>query len=327
VQRLADEQIADLAARSGSGGLYLDLPLGVHPGGFDVWRSPDSFAFGVAGGAPPDRFFTKGQNWSFAPLHPEAMRRDGYRYWIGCLRHHLEHSAALRIDHFMGLHRLYWVPDGMSADQGTYVQYPAEEMYAIVCLESQRSRARIIGEDLGTVPKYVRARMAEHGVGRMFVAQFSFKPELETAPAGSLAVVNTHDTPTFAAFWRGLDIDDRLDMGLISEEDAAVERDGRSKLRAGLAAYFGVQPEPEAVLEACLREMGAGPAEGVLANLEDLWGETQPQNTPGTGAERPNWRRRARLSLEQIRKSADVRRFLEVLDAARRRDSTSAARR
>src|SRR5690606_15093299 len=127
---------------------------------------------------------------------------------------------------FMGLHRLYWVPRGLPADQGTYVQYPADEMYAVVCVESQRRRARIIGEDLGTVPKYVRARMARHGVGRMFVAQFSFKPALEPAPASALAVVNTHDTPTWASFWQGLDIDDRLTMGLLTEDEARAERDG-----------------------------------------------------------------------------------------------------
>lgn len=323
VQRLADAQIADLAARSGAGGLYLDLPLGVHSGGFDVWRRPDSFAFGVAGGAPPDRFFTKGQNWSFAPLHPEAMRRDGYRYWIGCLRHHLTHSAALRVDHFMGLHRLFWVPRGMEADQGAYVQYPAEEMYAVVCLESVRRRARIIGEDLGTVPKHVRVRMAEHGIGRTYVAQFSFRPRLEPAPPGSFAVVNTHDTPTFAAFWQGLDIDDRLQMRLINEQEAADERAARERFRWEVARSFGVEPNAEAVLEACLREMAEGPAEGVLATLEDLWGETQPQNTPGTGSERPNWRRRARLSLEQMRESTEVRRFLDILAEIRPQKETA----
>src|SRR5690606_10961445 len=149
----------------------------------------------------------------------------------------------------------------------------------------------------------VRARMARHGVGRMFVAQFSFKPELEPAPPSSLAVVNTHDTPTWASFWNGLDIDDRLALGLLDEGEARAERDSRARFRQEVARRFGVPAEADAVLEAVLRDMAAGPAEGVLATLEDLWGETQPQNTPGTGAERSNWRRRARLSLEQMRTS------------------------
>ena len=161
VQWLAHQQLAELGGAAGEPGLYLDLPLGVHAGGFDVWRRPGDFAFGASGGAPPDRFFTKGQNWGFAPLHPGALRGEGLDYWRACLRHHLQHAGVLRLDHFMALHRLYWVPEGMPASEGTYVQYPADEMYATVCLESARHKAWIIGEDLGTVPEYVQRRMAE----------------------------------------------------------------------------------------------------------------------------------------------------------------------
>lgn len=320
-QKLADEQLAGLAARAGEPGLYLDLPLGVHPAGFDVWRAPDSFAAGVAGGAPPDRFFTKGQNWSFSPLHPQKIREDGLDYWFRCLRHHLKHAGVLRLDHFMGLHRLYWIPRGAEASEGTYVQYPAEELYAAVCLESARNQAWIVGEDLGTVPKYVQRRMSDHGIDRMYVAQFSVrdnpKAALEPSPGNAVATVNTHDTPSWAAFWAGEDIDDQVSMGLIKPEEALLAREGRAKARAALAEYFDVEEDGEAVLQAVLADMGSGPARAVIATLEDLWGETAPQNTPGTSRERPNWRRKARLSLEEMRASTDVVEALRGLATAR----------
>ncbi|MCB1020186.1 MAG: 4-alpha-glucanotransferase, partial [Acidobacteria bacterium] len=291
-QKMAAEQLAGLAARAAEPGLYLDLPLGVHPAGFDVWRAPESFAAGVAGGAPPDRFFTKGQNWSFSPLHPQQIREDGLDYWFRCLRHHLEHAGVLRLDHFMGLHRLYWIPRGAEASEGTYVQYPAEELYAAVCLESARNQAWIIGEDLGTVPKYVQKRMAEHAIDRMYVAQFSVRDNpraaLEPSPANAVAAVNTHDTPSWAAFWAGEDIDGQVEMGLLTEDEAALAREGRKRARAALAAYFGTAEDGAAVLRAVVEDMGAGAARAVIVTLEDLWGETAPQNTPGTGPERPN---------------------------------------
>ncbi len=321
VQTLAEEQLGRLAANTGEPGLYLDLPLGVHPAGFDVWRAPESFAAGVAGGAPPDRFFTKGQNWNFSPLHPEHVRRDGLDYWFRCLRHHLRHAGVLRLDHFMGLHRLYWIPRGAEASEGTYVQYPAEELYAAVCLESVRNRAWMIGEDLGTVPGYVRKRMSRHGIDRMHVGQFSVRDDaskaLKAAPANAVATVNTHDTPTWAAFWAGDDIDDQVSMGLLTEAEAEAAREGRAKARSALAEFLDVAETADAVLAAVLERMGRGDARAVIVTLEDLWGEIAPQNTPGTGRERPNWRRKAGLSLEQMQASRKVVESLRALAAAR----------
>ncbi len=300
-QWTAERQLDEL------GPLYLDLPLGTHPGGFDVWRQPAAFAEGVSGGAPPDRFFIHGQDWSFSPLHPETVRRDGHAHLRACLRHHLRRSAILRIDHFMGLHRLYWIPRGASAAEGTYVQYPAEELYAVVCLESTRARARVVGEDLGTVPEYVRRRMREHAIDRMYVAQFSFKPNsedvIEEPPADSLASVNTHDTPMFAAFWEGLDIDLRVELGLLTEAEAEEARRARAEARERIAATLGTAADRDAVLRALLERLARSPARTVMVSLEDLWGETEPQNTPGSGQERPNWRRRARLTLDEMKKS------------------------
>ncbi|MCB1020962.1 MAG: 4-alpha-glucanotransferase, partial [Acidobacteria bacterium] len=207
------------------------------------------------------------------------------------------------------------------ASEGTYVQYPAEELYAAVCLESARNQAWIIGEDLGTVPKYVQKRMAEHAIDRMYVAQFSVranpKAALEPSPANAVATVNTHDTPTWAAFWAGEDIDGQVEMGLLTEDEAALASEGREKAREALAAYFETDEDGEAVLRAVVEDMGEGAARAVILTLEDLWGETAPQNTPGTGPERPNWRRKAQLSLEQMQASTDVVAMLKRLAAAR----------
>lgn len=309
-QRVAEQQIAALAKRAGSPGLYLDLPLGVHPDGFDVWQRPDSFALAASGGAPPDRFFTKGQNWTFAPLHPERIRQDGYSYWIECLRHHFKHAGVLRIDHVMAMYRLYWIPSGAEASEGAYVQYGAEELYAVLCLESHRHRCRVVGEDLGTVPKYLRSRLTEHGIDRMYVGQFNFRDEgqaMLTPPAACVASVNTHDTPTFTAYWNGEDIDDQVELGLLPAEEASETRNKRGEVREAVADFLEAPvSSPDRVLRACMGRLGESPAKSVLVNLEDLWGETEPQNTPGTGAERPNWRRRARLSLEEMKESTEV---------------------
>jgi 4-alpha-glucanotransferase len=138
--------------------LYADLPIGVHPEGFDPVWAPGSFARGVHGGAPPDQFFSGGQDWAFPPLHPGRMREDGYHYFIGVLRRAFRHASYLRVDHIMGLQRLYWIPEGFDARHGAYVSYRADELYAVVALEAHRAGAVVVGEDLGTVPDGVRRR-------------------------------------------------------------------------------------------------------------------------------------------------------------------------
>ena len=151
VQWRADEQLAAAAKSLGRPGLYLDLPLGVHPGGFDVWREPDSFALSMNGGAPPDRFFTQGQNWGFAPMHPERVRRTGYSYFRRCLARHMQYAGILRVDHVMGLSRFFWVPEGLPASEGAYVQSRQSELFAVLAIEAVRSKTVVVGEDLGTV--------------------------------------------------------------------------------------------------------------------------------------------------------------------------------
>ncbi|MDE0262638.1 MAG: 4-alpha-glucanotransferase [Bryobacterales bacterium] len=330
-QWLAEEQLSALTERSAAHGhrLCLDLPLGAHPRGFDSHRHADIFSQGIAAGAPPDRFFSKGQNWGFAPINPRLAREQGHAYFIACIRHHMRFAGVLRVDHLMGLHRLYWIPEGFGGDQGVYVRYPAEELYAILCLESQRSNTAVVGEDLGTVPGYVRQRMADHGLRRMYVAQFEYRggrnPPYDAPARQSVASVNTHDTAMFASFWTGRDIDDQVALGLLDDDHADDARTRRRQLKRALLSHLrelrligGGRPSADAVLRACLTTLGASDAECVIVTLEDLWGETDPQNTPGTDQERPNWTRRARLSLEQIRADRRVVSALTGIARARR---------
>ena len=328
-QVVADGQIGDLGRRSAEAGagLYLDMPLGTHPDGFDVWRYRDDFATGMSVGAPPDSFFPEGQDWGFPPVHPLRAREHGYTYVRDCLRHVFRHAGIVRVDHVMGLHRVFWVPAGAGATDGVYVRYPAEEWYATLALEAHRQGTVVVGEDLGTVPNEVRAGMRRHGVLRSYVVQYEAVPDVERVPApaaDALASMNTHDMPTFASFWRGSDVADRLEDGLL--DDAAAEREtaARDEIREALvgalreAGLLGSStPDERQVLEATLVWLARSDAAYVVVNLEDLWSEVRPVNVPGVMT-RPNWRGRAARSFEQLRASDDVVEILRRVDRARR---------
>ncbi|MDH5695061.1 MAG: 4-alpha-glucanotransferase [Dehalococcoidia bacterium] len=311
VQWLAHQQFQDLSetARDKDLLLYLDLPQGVHPDGYDVWREPAIFAADVSIGAPPDAVFLKGQDWGVPPLHPEKIRKHGYQYVIAYLRHHLRHAGILRIDHVMGLHRLFWIPKGLEASHGVYVRYQAEEFYAILALESHRNKVIVVGEDLGTVPPEVRPTMARHGLHHMYVVHYELTSNRQTTlrriSPNSVASLNTHDMPPFAAFWKELDIGERKEA-LVS----FLHRRGWVKEPTS---------DIQAVLKACLAFLSASPARVVLVNLEDLWLETQPQNVPGTQGKRPNWRRKARNSFEEFCQAPQVLDPLREIDHLRKR--------
>jgi 4-alpha-glucanotransferase len=305
VQWAAERQLRDLAPdRSG---LALDLPLGVHPAGFDAWRWRHVFLDGVSVGAPPDPLFSGGQEWGFRPLHPDRIREDGYRYPIACVRHLLRNASLLRLDHVMGLHRVYCVPKGMPSTAGVYVGFRPDEWYAMLSLEAHRAGAVIIGEDLGTVPAYVRRAMRSHRLLGMFVAELEVDPAgrqlLPDPPPTTIATVATHDMPPFARFW--------------AEADARIKEAIASFLaeRGYLAPRLGA--DPRAVLDGCLAFLAASPAPVVIATLEDLWLETRPQNVPGTGSERPNWRVRMRHTVEELDDLEDARRTLDRIATLR----------
>lgn len=322
----ADVQLARLgeARDEGAASLYLDMPLGVNPDGFDSWRYRQLFAENISAGAPPDPLFTAGQNWGFRPLLPGALQATGYRYLIDTFRHHLRHARMLRLDHVMSMYRLFWVPDGVAARDGVYVRYPEDELFAVLALESARHRAVMVGEDLGTVPPAVRRAMDRHAVHRLHVLQFEASAETEPPvsppPAAAVASLNTHDMPTFAGFWWGSDIDDQLDLGLIDEaaHDAALQQRAVLRDRLSHTVGAGAEIDPGLARQRLLERLAESAARYVLINLEDLWLEERPQNVPGTSHERPNWRRRARRTLTEIMADASMARMLRAIGERRR---------
>lgn len=266
VQWLLDEQL-EAALGDEGGRLYLDLPLGVNGGGYDTWWEREIFAQGASGGAPPDTFFSGGQNWGFPPLHPRQLRAQGYRYFIASLRAQMRFARYLRIDHVMGLHRLFWIPDGFEATDGVYVTYPAEELYAVLCLESHRNQTIVLGEDLGTVPDYVRPAMSKHAVRRMYVLSYELNAGEETpgdeassgraetsggeaipggeaagtltpVSPGVVASVNTHDMPPFAGFLTGEDVGERRSAGHLEAEAVDTALAERRRLTRTLAGWL-----------------------------------------------------------------------------------------
>jgi 4-alpha-glucanotransferase len=324
---LAHEQLSELAERSRAGGvrLYLDMPLGVHPDSYDVWRNRDLFITGVSAGAPPDPFFTRGQNWGFPPVNPIRMRERHYAYWRKVLQTQLRYAGILRLDHVMSLHRLYLVPNGFEATEGVYIGYPAEEMYAILALESSRHQAVIVGEDLGTVPPEVRKAMDAHGVKRMFVLQFeagdNAQEPVGIPPKNAVASLNTHDMPPFSAYWQALDADLRKDLGLLDGDGVSEARVQRKNVTTALSRMLGAKTclDTAEARTALLDFLAQSDADMLLVNLEDLWLESEPQNTPGTSHERPNWRRRLKYSLDEMRADKSVSELLEMVEAARRK--------
>lgn len=361
VQWIAHEQLQSLAETTG-GGLYLDLPLGVRPDGYDVWRWRQSYASCASAGSPPDAMWTRGQDWCFPPLHPEAIREQRYGHVRDYLRHHMQLARMLRIDHVMQLHRLYWIPRGLPPDQGVYVKYRADELYAILALESHRCQTTLVGENLGTVPPEVNRAMDRHKFQRMYVVQYEVAvddgscrvtpsgapaeagplqssqradarrgvpPALSEVPAGAMASLNTHDMPTFESWWQGKDIPFREALGLLDANGARRERQRLQVTRARLTSWLrhegwltGSETRDLDILRAILRFLAASPAGVVLVNLEDLWLETEPQNVPGTGNELPNWRRQATLTLEEVTQRRDVANVLQ--EVAQLRGATSA---
>lgn len=322
------EQLTDLTAgaRARGASLYLDVPLGVNASGYDVWRERDLFALGATVGAPPDDFFAKGQDWGFPPMRTDAVREQGHRYPIACLRTVLRYADLIRIDHVMGLHRIFWIPKGFAATDGVYVRGRPEEGYAILTLEAARTGATIVGEDLGTIPWSLRPSMRRHGIKRSWVLPFELtgtRQGLHVPTSRSVASLNTHDLFPFAGFWRGLDLDLRCERGWLSPADEVRERTRRHRRERALVDVLrragrldAPEPSEGEVLDALLRYLAGSTAGLLMIALDDLLGETRPQNVPGTSGG-PNWRRPAREPFERFRARSELTSTLGAVDALR----------
>ncbi|MGW1653120.1 4-alpha-glucanotransferase [Streptomyces atratus] len=284
-------------------GIVHDLAVGVHPGGADAWAQQDAFAHGMSVGAPPDAFNARGQDWGLPPWRPDVLAASGYAPYRGLLRGLLAHAGALRIDHVMGLFRLWWVPEGRPPTEGTYVSHDAEAMLAVLVLEAHRAGAVVMGEDLGTVEPGVREALARRGVLGTSVLWFerdwagTGRPLApEKWREGCLATVTTHDLPSTAARLTGGHVTLRHRLGLLTrslaEELTADATDTAEWL--GYLARLGLLPEgqgdEEGAVRAVHRFLLRTPARMVGVWLPDTLGDRRPQNLPGTWDQYPNWR-------------------------------------
>lgn len=310
-------------------GLYQDLAIGAAGSGSDTWMHPGLFLNGATIGAPPDPYAAAGQNWGLPAINPHRLAEGGYSYWVRLVRAALRHGGALRIDHVLGLFRQYWIPAGMRGSDGAYVRFPSDDLLGIVALESVRSNALIVGEDLGTVPPEVPPGLERWGVLSSKVMYFEAEPEggrfksPRAYPALALTTANTHDMPTIAAFWRETDIDLRAKVGAIPTARAvSAARRERAEAREALATTLieeGLWPATEepttdlSLREAAHTFLRRTPSWLVGLSLDDLAGEVEPVNLPGVSPDEwPSWTRRMTMSVEEMSESSDVRRALGV---------------
>ena len=315
LQYLCDQQLAEASVHGGLEiGFIRDLAVGCAPDGAEAWAAGDAVAHGVSVGAPPDPFSAEGQVWGLPPPVPHLLAADGYSSFAGLLRANMRHAGGLRIDHAMGLARLFWVPEGARGADGTYVRYPFEDLLGQLALESARARALVIGEDLGTVPPGLREAMHDNDILSYRVLLLEregrgFKPR-SSYPSRAVACVSTHDLPTFAGWLSGADIDERAALGQSQHPEA--EHAGRAQeidaLRKKLATH-------EDLTAAAHGFVAKTPADLVYVQADDLAGELQAVNLPGTDRERPNWRRRLDLPLDQIFENPLASRILASLQS------------
>ena len=296
-----------LAAASADLRRIADLPVGADPGGFDAWEWQEQLASGATFGVPPDRFNAAGQDWGMQPFVPHRLREAGYRPFIDILRAQLRHAGGLRIDHVLGLFRLWWIPRG--AADGAYVHYPTDELLEIVALESQRAGALVIGEDLGTVPAGVRRELRRRRLLSTRLVLFE-RQRPARFPRHAVAGVTTHDLPTLAGLLTGSDLDDQSAAGVAA--DAAGLATLRSRVLA--AADVGDDAGIEDVVIGVHRALAGSPAALVIATLEDALRVERRPNLPGTrSSQRPNWSIPLPVPVEDLGGDVRVRSLVRVL--------------
>ena len=335
-QWLSDRQLARAAKRARGGGLeigfYRDLAVGAAPDGAESWAHAQALARGVTVGAPPDPFSAEGQNWSLPALNPLAGAREGWASLSAVYRANMRHAGMLRIDHAMGLKRLFLIPEGARPAEGAYLAYPFDDLVGCLALESERAQCMVVGEDLGTVPEGFRDRLTHANVHGMRVLRFErdgsrVRPPADYPPM-SIACVATHDLATLAGWWRGADIGEEVMLGRLTlaraDEAIAARREAKRGLLDALlaAGLFASAPSDEARLsEALAAAVHAliGGSGSILAHaqFDDLIGETVQTNLPGTDRERPNWRLKADLSVAAAFASARARAILAALAKGR----------
>lgn len=338
LQWIADEQLAaaqrvalDMGMRTG---LITDLAVGVHPAGADAWSLGSTLATGVSVGAPPDAFNQLGQDWSQPPWRPDMLAKLAYQPYRDMLRSVLRHCGGLRIDHVMGLFRLWCIPSGARPDEGAYVRYDYEAMVSILLLEAHRAGAFVVGEDLGVVEPFVRDYLAERGVAGTSILWFERDDGGWPRPPESyrelcLATVATHDLPPTAGYLAGEHIKLRERLGLLTrsvDEEAAVDARDRGMVIEALKqrGLVGESPSIEDLIAALHAYLALGPSKLLGVLVTDLVGDMRTQNQPGTSTEYPNWRipladeSGTEVLVEDLAVSRRARRLADVMNQGTR---------
>lgn len=322
LQWLAERQLSEAAAKARAAGMplgfYRDLAVGCAPDGAEAWGAGARLMHRVSVGAPPDPFAADGQVWSLPPLNPIESARLGHAPFAELIRANMAHAGALRIDHVLGLRRLFVVPDGAKGSEGAYVDQPIEDLIGQLTLESRRAGCVVVGEDLGVVPWGFRERMAEAKILSYQVLWFEREGEgfrsPQSYPALGTAIVGSHDLPTLAGWWTGEDLAEDLRLGRLAAEAAEGARQGRAREKRVLIDTLvasGLLPGdpwsgelPADLTDAVAAAIHAYASQGrsmlALVQADDLSGEVERLNLPGTDRERPNWRRRLGVGVEEI---------------------------
>jgi 4-alpha-glucanotransferase len=293
---LADAQAAARGAGMGVG-LVADLAVGLDSGGSHAWSRRDELLHGLILGAPPDAFQAAGQGWGITGLSPTALRRSGYEPFLRTLRAALGPAGGLRIDHALGLGRLWVIPDGATPLDGVYLRQPFDDLIRLVTLEAHRAQALVIAEDLGVVPPGFRDRLAEHHLLGMHVLPFerdgggNFTDSAWWTPAAA-AMTSTHDLTPIAGWWRGIDIAWRDRLGFTGDTLAQRAADRQRFWDATGAGPIPAPDDPEPVVDAAVRQVARSACEVAIVAIEDLAGLEEAPNLPGTIDQHPNWRRR-----------------------------------
>lgn len=329
VQWVADEQLARCQQEARRlqlpVGLYIDLAVGVEPGGADAWAAQDSIVGQVEVGAPPDLLNTAGQAWGLAAFNPRALEREGFTPFAELLGAVMRRAGAIRLDHVLGLNRLYLIPFGAKPHEGAYVRYPLAALLAVVAIESMQHRCLVIGEDLGTVPDELRVVLADWGIWSYLVMLFerhadtSFKHPHEYS-RNALATFSTHDLPTFPGWQASHDLQVKRGLGLDPGETDEQRRDAHRLLKRLLhECALGHDGEPS-YLDA-VRFLARTHSRFMVVSIDDVLGILDQPNVPGTTVEHPNWRRRLPVMLEDLSRHPGLRAVAATLREERRSDA------
>lgn len=335
LQWLASRQLRDVSDRCRAGmsiGLISDMAVGSDSGGSQAWADQANMLAGLSIGAPPDDFNADGQNWGITNFSPQGLHLNGYRPFIDLLRASLQYAGGVRMDHILGLRRLWVIPEGAKATDGVYLNYPLKDLLRLTALESHRSKAFILGEDLGTVPDGFRNDLQQAGISGMQVLWFQRHGAGFQQPgawaANAVGMTTTHDLPTVAGWWRGTDLAwrSRISNNTDPAETRLAQRrrqlDRRQLWQAFQDAGItgAAQPpanSPAAAVDAAIAFLGRTPCELTLLPIEDVLGLQEQPNLPGTIREHPNWRRRLPAVVGNIFRDRLVKRRLRLHQAQR----------